>query len=331
MAKKPTADTDNRFMKLLKPFNREPRYLHKGEILIVFLAGYLIALFLWLLINLGKEYHITLEVPLSITNVSADYTFAERPPEHARISVSGDGWNLFPLYRNPPVITIPYEEGTVSIARLIEEQLGGDPDITLENVEPALITVEREPKRSKRVPISPNLDVRFQRQYEMMGEVRVDPDSVTVTASESFVDTLESWPTELLRLRDVKDAVDRRIALMENNHILSKDTSEVRVMFEVTEFTEGEVRIYVRAVNVPDDRQIRFNPTVINVRYDVPIEYFSDAQEIIPYEARIDYNSIQRDTTGFVEPEVRPTTDELRLRLRSFRPRRVSYFQVIDE
>ncbi|MEX0679933.1 MAG: hypothetical protein WD097_01000 [Balneolales bacterium] len=323
--------SDNWFSRKFKSKEEESTYLHKGEILLVFLIGYFIALALWLLVNLGREYSLNMEVPLHVTGYSNELAFAEPPPDYAQIGVSGEGWNLLSLYRNPPQITVNYDEGMVSIFEIIQDQLSTYPELTLQQVQPPFITVEMEPKTSKRVPVTPKMDVQLRAQYEIKGDVHVHPDSVTIIGAASIIDTLQSWPTEMVHLRNVQEAVNQRARLAETELMISKDTSEVTVSFDVTEFTEGEIRIYVRVQNVPEGQQIRFNPSVINVRYDVPIEYYSAAQEMVPYEAIVDYSDIEQDTTGFVVPSVRPTSSGLNLRLRSFQPRRVSYFRVIED
>lgn len=321
----------NWFSRLFKPTDNETTYLHKGEILVVFLIGFVLALVLWLLVNLGKEYNITLDVPIRTAEVSEEMAFAEKPPENATIGISGEGWKMLSLYRNPPEISIIYNDGEVNISDLVHEQLGTFPEVTVHKVEPASITLETVPKTSKRVPVAPNLDVRLRTQYEIMGDIRVRPDSVTVTGAETIIDTIQSWPTSLLRLRDIQDRVEREVPLESSDLQLRFDTSRVQVSFDVTEFTEGEIRIYVRARNVPEGWQVRFNPSVITVRYDVPIEHFSEAHEMVPFEAYVDYETIEQDTTGFVMPTVRSITDDLDLRLRSSQPRRVSYFRVVEE
>ena len=325
------SSTGNWFYRIFSRSDAETTYLHKGEILVVFLLGCLIAVSLWLMVNLGKEYHLTVSIPLEITNYSDGMAFSTPPPQKITVGVSGEGWNLVSLYRNPPGISFRYEEGLVDITEAVQSQLASYSDVTVQKVNPSFITVEMEPIAVKRVPVVPDLDIRLKTQYEISGSVRVSPDSITVSGAESIIDTIRFWPTERLQMRNVQQAVNRRLHLVNREGIQIKDTTQVNVAFDVTEFTEGEIRIYVRARNVPEGQQIRFNPTVISVRYDVPIEFFSEAQEAVPYEAFVNFSDILRDTTGFVIPDVQPTMHDINLRLRSFQPRRVSYFKVISE
>ena len=317
--------------RIFRPSEAETTYLHKGEVAVVFLIAYFIAISLWLLVNMSKEYSFTINVPLQVTEYDEGMAFVSEPPGKARVGVSGEGWNLLALYRSPPEISIPYHEGEVDISEIVQRQIATYTDISVLNVEPARISLEVEPKASARVPIRPELDVELRPQYEIVGRVRVLPDSVTVIGAQSVIDTLRSISTETLRLRNVQNSVERSVALARPVGLELPDVSEARVSFEVTEFTEGEVRVYLEARNVPEGWEIRFNPSVVTVRYQVPIDHFSAAQEMVPYEAFVNYSDILRDTTGVVAPRVEPVTDELDLRLQSVHPRRVSYFQVVPE
>jgi YbbR domain-containing protein len=321
----------NWITRIFKPSDTETTYLHKGEILVVFLIAYFIAISLWLLVNMTKEYSFTMEVPLQVTGYSEDMAFVTDPPATARVGVSGEGWNLLSLYRNPPEITIQYRDGEVNVSDVVQSQVATYTDISVQKVEPARISLTMEPKTSTRVPVRPVMDVQLKPQYEIIGRTRVVPDSVTVYGAKSVIDTLQSMPTQTLRLRNVQSPVEQKVALSQPDGLVVQDVTEVTVAFGVTEFTEAEVRVYLQARNVPDGREIRFNPTVVTVRYHVPIEQFSPAQEMVPYEAFLDYADIQRDTTGYVAPRVEAVTDELDVRLHSVQPRRVSYFYVVPD
>ncbi len=321
----------NWISKFFKTSDAETTYLHKGEVLMVFLIAYFIALSLWLLVNMTKEYNFTMDIPLEVTGYSEDMAFVTKPPAKARVGVSGEGWNLLSLYRNPPEISVTYSEEDVNLTNIVQSQIASYTDISVQRVEPARISLAMEPKTSARVPVNLVEDVQFKAQYEMVGRIRLTPDSVTVHGAQSVIDTLRGIPTKTLRLRNVQSPVEQKVALSQPAGLVVRDVTEVTVAFEVTEFTEGEVRAYIRTRNVPDGSEVRFNPAVVTVRYHVPIEQFSAAQEMVPFEAFLDYADIQRDTTGFVTPKIEAVTDDLDLRLHSVQPRRVSYFHVVPE
>ncbi len=321
----------NWITRLFTPTARETTYLRNGEILIVFVIGFLIALSLWLLVNLGREYTVTMQIPLNVEGYSEEMAFAELPPDEAEIGVSGEGWSLISLYRNPPEISVPYDQSSVDISEMVQDHLISYPDLVVQKVSPSVIEINMQPKSEKRVPVKPFIDVSPGNRFEVVGGVRVDPDSVTVTGAASVVDTIESWPTVELRLENIKSRVEESIELADSRRLVTKDTTRVTISLDVSEFTEGEVRVNVRLQNAPDDQQIRFSPSVLTVRYRVPLEQFGEAREIIPFEALVTYNDILEDTTGTLLPRVVPTTDDLDLRLLAVQPEVVSYFRVIGD
>ncbi len=317
--------------RFFRPSEAETTYLHKGEIMVVFLIAYFIAISLWLLVNMSKEYSFTISVPLTVTEYSEDMAFVTDPPSSARVGISGEGWNLLSLYRNPPEIAIPYSEGELNVSDLVQRHIGSHTDISILNVEPSRISLMMEPKETLRVPVQPELDVQLKPQFEIVGRIRVSPDSVTVVGARSVIDTLQSVSTQPLRLRNVQSPVEQTVGLVTPGGLTLRETEEVTLSFQVTEFTEGEIRINLEARNVPDGREVRFNPTVVTIRYHVPIDQFSEAQEMVPYNAYVEYADIRRDTTGFVVPRIEAATGDLDLRLHAIQPRRVSYFQVVPD
>lgn len=320
-----------RITRIFRPSETETTYLHKGEIVVVFLISYFIALSLWLLVNMNKEYSFTLTFPLQVTEYSEEMAFVSDPPTEVRVGVSGEGWNLLSLYRTPPEISIPYSEEDVRINEIVQREIASYTDIHVQSVEPSRIRIRMEPKRTVRVPVQPELDIQLKPQFEIVGRIRVAPDSVSVTGARSVVDTLAGIRTETLRLRNVQSPVEQKLALKLPPGLSLYEPKEVALFVQVTEFTESEVRIDLRVRGVPDDREVRINPSVVTIRYHVPIDLFRAAQESPPYEAYVAYADVVRDTTGYVVPRVGMVAEGLTLRLQGIYPRRVSYFEVVPD
>ena len=67
------------------------------------------------------------------------------------------------------------------------------------------------------------------------------------------------------------------------------------------------------------------------MKYYVPLENYNDVQSIRPFVAFVDFERLEQDTTGLITPELEKVTDEYDVRLISFQPTRVSYFNIIPE
>jgi hypothetical protein len=75
---------------------------------------------------------------------------------------------------------------------------------------------------------------------------------------------------------------------------------------------------------------VNYNPSSVTIRFDVPIEQYSAVSKIRPYEVYVPYSKIVEDSTGFVTPDIQQTAEDYELKLRSFQPKAVAYFTVLD-
>ncbi|MEX0770077.1 MAG: CdaR family protein [Balneolaceae bacterium] len=305
-------------------------YLTQEKIL-VFGISFVLAFCLWFIVNLSRDFNITVDLPLEVGNLPADQALVDGLPEYATVGVTGEGWQLIPLYNNPPSITVEVLEEEVPLFERVQQQLSTFSGVNVIKVQPFSLTLNLEQKTTRKLPVELRLDLELRDQYGIIGEPELSPDSVTVTGAVTKLEELERIQTEELELADIQS--DRVILLdliqPSGGIALSPDVVSYRI--EVAEFTEGEVRIPIRIRNLPPGRVVTYNPSTLTVRYDVPIDQYQDVQNIRPFTAYIDFNTIQSDTTGLVIPEIERNDDDFIVRLRSFQPKTVSYFNVVDQ
>ena len=330
-------DNNNNWLKWIKknpenkPESAQKLVYPKSEKITVFLVAFGIAIGLWLLVNLGREYSLTVEVPLHITDPEDDYALVEQPPGTAKVTVFGEGWNLLNIYNNPPSATISPASEHIDLLEIIQDQMAAHPELSVQKVEPASLLLPVEERITRKVPVHPEVNVSFRRQYNFKGSPTINPDSVTISGARSLVEDIDELTTRSYEFSDVDENLNVELELKSPSELLQLDRERVNYHAEVSEFTEAEVRLLVRVRNQPEGEEVRFTPSVITVRYDVPLDQFGLAQEQIPYEAYVYYEDIEEDTTGVISPVISSTMENLDLRLRSFQPRRVSYYIIIDE
>ena len=63
---------------------------------------------------------------------------------------------------------------------------------------PSILNVNLDERIERRVPVDLRMDLTLRRQYAMIGEVAVTPDSVDVTGARSRVEGISLWPTQLV-------------------------------------------------------------------------------------------------------------------------------------
>ena len=137
--------------------------------------------------------------------------------------------------------------------------------------------------------------------------------------------------SDTLSLSNVREDISQIIPITPKDPLIDYDVDQIRFLADVSEFTEGEVSVYIRTRNIPRGNIINYNPSTVTIRFDVPIEQYVEVQNLRPYEVYVPYQEIVEDSTGFVTPDIELVTTEYQIKLRSFQPKAVAYFSVLDD
>ncbi len=297
-----------------------------------FIFAFIFSLSLWFVVNLGRDYNVTMSVPLEVTNLSDDIALSSEIPEYASVSLSGEGWNLINVYTSPPTILLSAENQQVNLFDEIRQQIGAVSDLSVVQVDPIIVTIETEEKVTRKVPVISRVEISLRDQYGTLGEPSFQPDSVVITGPGSKIEEIEAWETEETEVSNVARDVSMEVDLKRPERGgVRVEPSTILYRVDVAEFTEAEARIPIRTRNLPSGKAVTYNPSTITVRYVVPIEQYNDVQNTRPFFAFVDYASIEEDETGLITPEIEKATDEFDVRLRNFQPTRVSYFNILPE
>ncbi|MEX0944636.1 MAG: CdaR family protein [Balneolaceae bacterium] len=301
------------------------------EKIFAFGVALFIALCLWFIVNLSRDFNVSIEVPIMLTNLPDDVTISSDVPESALVTVTGEGWNLISVYTNPPRIFVSIESSEVNLSEQIRNQVSAFSNLNIVQVRPSQFTIQTERSISKKVPVINRVELNLSNQYGLLREPTISPDSVTVTGAESMLEEIDSWDTANLELTNINGSMMREIRLNPGGSGISVSPSVVTLNVEAAEFTEAELRVPIRTRNLPSGRAVSYNPSAITVRFDVPINQFSDIQGIRLFNAFVDYTLIADDDSGRVTPELEVVDNEYHVRIRSFQPPRVSYFRIIPD
>lgn len=316
-----------------KQDDNDPDLVVGKEKALAFSFAIFFALCLWVIVNMSRDFNVTIDVPIELTNIPANEAVSSDIPEYASINLTGEGWKLISLYNNPPTVSLDAESRQVNLFEQIRNQVNSFSDMNIIQVDPLILTVETEEKTSKKVPVVAQMDIRFRDQFGVLQDPVLEPDSVTVTGAQSVLNELYAWETAELTLDNVNRSLERSVDLAAPEGGLIVEPSSVTLRLEVAEFTEAEVRIPVRTRNLPPGKAVTYNPSSITVKFDVPIEQYSEVQGTRPFAAFVDYSTLESDTTGLVTPEIEEISSglDVQVRLKNFQPSRVSYFNILPD
>jgi len=316
----------------IKPGEEDEGKLVTKESALVFVFAYVIAISLWFAVNLNGIFNITVNMPLEIGNIPDNLALTDNLPEYVEVSLSGTALPLISLYNNPPSIPIDVDNSEINLFNQVRLQMNSFQEVEVSKVEPILISVNLEEKITKKVPVKLNWDFKFEPRFGLISKPIISPDSVLVTGAISQMNSVTEWVIQdSLKLNGIKDDIETTMSVTNTNPLLEISTNSLMVTADVSEFTEDEVSVYIRTRNLPRGQNITYNPSSITIKYDVPLEQFSEISTQTPYVVYVPYQKIQEDESGFVTPDIELIATKYALRLRSFQPKAVAYFSVVDQ
>ncbi|HKL17551.1 MAG TPA: hypothetical protein VJ905_01225, partial [Halalkalibaculum sp.] len=124
----------------------------KGKI-IVFVVAFILALCLWLMVNLSRDYTLNVDLPIVLGNMPADQALTEELPSDATVSISGEGWQLINIYNNPPQVFVDVTQNEINLYEQVQKQLNANPDLSVQKVQPLFLNLDMENKITKRIPV----------------------------------------------------------------------------------------------------------------------------------------------------------------------------------
>lgn len=305
--------------------------MQRTEKVLVFIVAYSIALGLWLLINLSRDFSVTLNIPLYYGSFPENQAPVQSLPETVRATFTGEGWKLLGLYGSTPRLMINVNDTSTNVYESIQQQLTATSDISLSRAEPSQINLQLEPALSRKVPVVSDIRLETRRQFGLLRPPVISPDSVTVSGARSLIQNIESWPTRSVVFDDLQAPFQASVPLVDSGDLIRLSQTEVTVSANIVEFTEGETRVPVEITGGANRPAVILSPSVLTIRYNVPISQYNEVNRRQLFRAVIPYQAVLADTTGFLQPELIADDSEFTVSIRSSVPRRVSYFMLIQE
>ncbi|MGB1206816.1 MAG: hypothetical protein ACPG5B_14300 [Chitinophagales bacterium] len=249
------------------------------------IACFFISFMIWIVTTLSEEYTKEVAIPVQYINLPEDKALIEALPETWNILAEAKGTALIKHSNfSKKSIVIDYEKHvfrdelqTEMQKTHFEEQLDG---FSIKHITPAVIFFKLEKKKRKVVPIEFMADIEMVQHFYQSQAPVVMPDSMLVIGPASIVDTLKSWKTESLTLREVNKDYKGDIEL-QKPQLASLQLSFERVSYwiKVVEFTEKRMSVPITVLNVPKSMEIFPYPQKVNIKFQVSIDEFDKINE----------------------------------------------------
>ncbi|RYX84986.1 YbbR-like domain-containing protein [bacterium] len=149
-------------------------------------------------------------------------------------------------------------------------------------------------RKVKRVPVILESKISYQQQYARAADINLKPSFVTISGPEAYVNSVTSWKTDSLVVKNVSSSINsvlRLVSPKENN--VSIYPQSVGVIVPVDEFTEKTLEIPVKVINNSNYSLVTLLPKKVKVTFTVSLNNYP---EINPdfFEATADLDAWQK-------------------------------------
>ncbi|HDO28051.1 MAG TPA: hypothetical protein ENH02_08050 [Bacteroidetes bacterium] len=276
---------------------------------LVFFICFIIAAIFWLLIKLSGVYNETYHFKVNYSNVPDGKNLSRVIDSTLDVTIKAKGFtilrlNLFENMKNLNInlknMGLMSREGNVYYVNtdMLKTKIGKAIGIPNSDVKFSKSTLGfvLEQLSKKVVPVSANLDLGFEEQYDLYENPVVTPSKIKVFGPPSILDTLSGVFTQKVILKKV-DA-DRKIGVGILNPAPGKlqfDPEIVNITIRVEKFTESSIETPVDLSGVK--LKIKTFPAIVKVNFQVAQKDFNNVQpgqfKVVPETKGVNLHIVQ--------------------------------------
>ena len=294
-------------------YSKRIRTFFSSKDVFIFLFFLLLSFLFWYMFNLRRVYEVTVPITITYINTPVEKINEAALPRDIQITVKDQGFYLLSYKINkikPIVIDLRKDAeehkkslyiSNLSLRSKIKDKLRHSTEII--KIHPEEIDIPIVKKTHKTLPVKFAGKITFAQQYNLSGNISIEPSKINVFGEKEVLDTMQVVYTEAIFFKNLKDTLNQNIKL-KNIAGLEYSVEKVNIHIPVDKFTEKTLEIPIIGKNLPKNMGIRFFPSSVNVTFFVTFNKFNSINGN-HFEAVIDYNNILKNKSGRQKPEIK--------------------------
>jgi hypothetical protein len=224
-----------------------PQSIRNRSAIVRVAGATLFAIVLWGIVSLSDQFDTTLDVPLGV-DPPPNHALTEPIPSSLKVRIRATGWNLLKMLAAGrvecvlrPTIRTNGTEVAVGFGRrdLLASIRTNITDAQQLNVFPDSVTLVLGPVDTRKVPLRPEVVINTRRGFQVVGGVRITPDSILLIGSKKVLQDIASWPTAPLVLDDVHRPIARAVPVSDTlGNIITPVVRRAELYADVQEVAE---------------------------------------------------------------------------------------------
>ena len=236
----------------------------------------------WTLFAVSNKYVYSVRSGLQYVNIPDNRAFHPLQSDTVNVRIEAAGWQLlFSKFRSVhPVLQVDLSGLQSRNWVVLTNQLGFINRQFPENqqvisVAPDTLYFDFSKQTERKVPVRALYNLQFNKQYDIIDELRISPEYVTITGPLEDVVQIEQWETDTIRSAEVSSDVHTVIGLKQNQRAnINVYPTSVAVDIPVGEVTEKILEIPIRVENASKFRSVRLLPDKIRLTVLVSLRDF---------------------------------------------------------
>lgn len=277
--------------------------------------GFLISSFLiWVFINLSKKYSTVVTYAVEFDKLAQNRILQEEPIKELKLLIKGTGFKLLSSGFSSRSIKLSanklvkkyassYYFLTVNQKADIQKQLTAG--LLLQDVLKDTIYLKLGSLQTKKVPVVPNLSVKYKVGYDAAEEITVMPDSILISGPELQIQDIKNIQLAKLELNQVSENIAETIPILfPESDKIKTNVNAVNVKITVDKFTEGEFEIPVVVENILPEKKLNIFPKKAKVIFKIGLKNFSKVTAD-SFEVVCDYKETKKEGLNYLIPKLK--------------------------
>lgn len=279
-----------------------------------FISFLIISFLIWVLIAFSKEYDTTIKFPVSYQNISQNKLLQEEPIQKIDINIKATGFKILRSQLSSSKIkleasNLKKKENSIYYFILknqsikIEKQLISG--VKIIEILQDTIFLNIGVLSSKKVALKPNLNINYHIGYDLLEDIKIEPDSVIISGTENQLKKINFLNLKKITLKDVKSNFEKTVEIIKPNNLenLKINNTIAKVIGKIEKFTEGKLKIPFSIKNLPNNLNVTTLTENVEVSFVVALSNFAKVSTA-SFKVECDYNLSQKNNLSYLIPKV---------------------------
>jgi YbbR domain-containing protein len=283
----------------------------------VFVTCFFVAVVAWVFVTMSNNYTYPVKVALNYKNQPLHKAFFALQADTVTALIGGTGWQkLFSSLtssQNRNILVdlkkLETQNFIVLSSQLPQINQKSDKSAPIISFNPDTVYFDFTARQVKRVPVVLESNVTYQQQYARADDINLKPEYVTISGPAAFVDSVTSWKTDLLVVKNANSSIRSRLKLVlpkENN--ISIYPKMVDVTIPVDEFTEKTLEVPVKIINNYSYNRVTLFPKKVKITFTVSLNNYPEMDADF-FEAVADLNAWQKHGSATLPVKLKQQPD----------------------